>query len=122
MIEIPNYAPAMQCAMLKCLDFFVTYLIRNYASKQNFKLFTIQLNTFLPLSLCAQMKHFKMAYKMGQMYLDRSFIKSGFAEAVRQFPELNVTQFSNVIALKQDISHTVNVTKQIKLIFAFRLD
>ena len=59
---------------------------------------------------------------MGQMYLDRSFIKSGFAEAVRQFPELNVTQFSNVIALKRDISHTVNVTKQIKLIFAFSLD
>ena len=65
------------------------------------------------------MKHFKMAYKMGQMYLDRSFIKSGFAEAVRQFPELNLTQFSNIIALKQDISHTVNVKKQIKLIFAF---
>ena len=59
---------------------------------------------------------------MGQMYLDRSFIKSGFAEAARQFPELNVTQFSNVIALKQDISHTVNVTKQIELIFAFSLD
>ena len=63
-----------------------------------------------------------MAYKMGQMYLDRSFIKSGFAEAVRQFPESNVTQFSNVIALKQDISHTVNITKEIKLIFAFSLD
>ena len=53
---------------------------------------------------------------MGQMYLDRSFIKSGFAEAVRQFPESNVTQSSNVIALKQDIFLIVNVTKQIELI------
>ena len=73
---------------------------------------TSMVNTFLPLSLFA----FKMAYKMGQMYLDRSFIKSGFAEAVRQFPESNVTQSSNVIALKQDIFLIVNVTKQIELI------